>query len=415
MYINNKINNFFFLIFFWIVLFTTVFLGIIIFLDRSVYSKKQLKLKETVKAKNKVLYLENFPEQNAGYQYRSLKWKRILENNGFNVAIKTILPEKPRFDHLVKNQFTLFLITCVFKRLCQIVGSARYDTVIVRRELLLFNDYGNLFMEKFLLRIHPNVILDFDDDIAASKREPREIKSLYGKLMLENGNKFNDSLRLYKRFIVASNYLKEKVLRENPKINPDSILVIPTCVDYDKYEPKVYDLQKPIITLGWIGGNQNQSYLKNIIPALNKLSEKYPIELKVISGKSFTAETNFPIINAPWSLEDEVEQLKTIDVGLMPLPLNDRTKGKGGFKLIQYMGLGIVSVASAISINKEIVENGVNGFLVEPGEDWTEALYNIIKQKTQFKQIGQKARKTILKSYTFEANKSQYINFLNAK
>jgi glycosyltransferase involved in cell wall biosynthesis len=188
---------------------------------------------------------------------------------------------------------------------------------------------------------------------------------------------------------------------------------MPTCVDYNSYEPKVYDMQKTVITFGWIGGNQNLPYLQEIIPAMNYLARQYAIELLVISGKTFEAETDFPLINRPWSLEKEVDDLKTVDVGLMPLPLNDRTKGKGGFKLIQYMGLGIVSVASAITINKEIIEDGVNGFLVEPEQDWAEVLEKVMHQRAKFPTFAQNAREKIMKGYTFEANFEAYKDFLN--
>jgi glycosyltransferase involved in cell wall biosynthesis len=360
--------------------------------------------------KASVLYLDPFFPGNAGFQWRTAKWREELKAAGVKAVIKIVISSFP--DENENKKTDKILIHFLVKRIFHCLWALRFQTVIVRRELLLFNDYGNLFMEKFLLGIHPNVILDFDDDIAASKREPRPLTSWYGRLMLENGNKFNDSLRLYKRFIVASNYLKEKVLKENPKVHPSNILVMPTCVDYDRYEPKVYDPQKESITFGWIGGNQNQPYLQEIIPALNEVAKENAIELIVISGKAFRAETSFPIHNIPWSLETEVEQLKKIDVGLMPLPLNERTKGKGGFKLIQYMGLGIVSMASAITINKEIVDDGDNGFLVEPGGEWAQAFRNVIRQRGKFPTFGAKAREKIMEHYTFSANKERMMKFI---
>ncbi|MCB1023434.1 MAG: hypothetical protein KDB79_03535, partial [Acidobacteria bacterium] len=96
-----------------------------------------------------------------------------------------------------------FYLIPLFRRIWQVWSSRDYNTVIVRRELLQYNDYGNLFLERLLLKIHPNVILDFDDDISAAKKEPRKITSLFGRLMLENGSKFTDSLKLYKKFIVG--------------------------------------------------------------------------------------------------------------------------------------------------------------------------------------------------------------------
>ena len=77
------------------------------------------------------------------------------------------------------------------KRFKQCLYARKFHAVVVRRELLMFNDYGNLFMDKFTKIIKCNS--DFDDDIKRSKQQPREIKSFYGKILQENGNKFNDS------------------------------------------------------------------------------------------------------------------------------------------------------------------------------------------------------------------------------
>lgn len=360
-----------------------------------------------------VLFLENFPIDNAGYQYRAKKWGEILKKEeDFKVVIKTIYESKIKFDYVLSHKRQLFLIFSMYKRFFQILSSLSYETVVVRRELLLYNDYGNLFMEKLLLRIHPNAILDFDDDLAAAKGQPKKITNWYARLMREHGNKFNESLRLYKRLIVASNYLKDRVLKENPNLNPNNIVVIPTCVDYDKYPRKKYPQQIKEITFGWIGGDHNYPQLRQVIPFLNKLSKSHDCKLIVIGGSDFESEAEFKVEFIPWSLSTEVENLYKIDIGLMPLAETNATKGKGGFKLIQYMGLGIVSVASAITINEEIVSDGKDGFLVEKESDWLEVLSKVLSQKENYSKIGELAALKIKNNYSFTGNSSEYVGFI---
>lgn len=362
--------------------------------------------------KNNILFFENFPVENAGYQYRAAKWKNYLEAEGFKVDVWTIVESKAVFDNYMKYNRLGFMILSMRKRFRQILRSRSYETVIVRRELLLYNDYGKLFMEKFLLKLHPNAILDFDDDIAASKKQPKKITNFYGKLLLEDGNKFNNTLRLYKRFIVASDYLKQKVLAENPNILEENVLVIPTCVDYNQYPIKEYPQKIERISFGWIGGAHNYFLLDTLIPTLNKLIKTYSFKLIVIGGAKYDRNTDFPIEFIPWSLDTEVENLYKIDVGLMPLKDDARSRGKGGFKLIQYMGLGIVSVASAITINCEIVDNELNSFLAKTDEDWETILKQILENKVNFKQISTNARASIEKRYTFDAIWLSYKSFV---
>ena len=365
------------------------------------------------KAKNTILFLENFPIENAGYQYRAAKWVPYLEAEGFKVDVWTIVESKAEFDHYQKHNHIGFMILSMRKRFRQILKSRHYGTVIVRRELLLYNDYGNLFMEKFLVKIHPNAILDFDDDIAAAKKQPRHITNFYGKLLQEHGDKFNASLRLYKHFIVGSNYLKQLVLERSQATQPENICIIPTCVDYDKFTPKLYDKKNKVLTLGWIGGTQNYFLLDKLMPVLNELAQVFCFKLLVIGGESYKRDTKFDIEFVPWALNSEIENLKKIDIGLMPLNNDTRSKGKCGFKLIQYMGLGITSIASSITVNREIVDDEIDSFLVSSEDSWYIILNKILNEQVNLQGMGNNARKKINKNYTFKSNVNSYIAFLN--
>ncbi len=115
-------------------------------------------------AKDGILFLENFPIENAGYQYRAKKWVDIFNNENLNAEVVTLFEDKNDFEQQFKNDdVTLFFIKSIRKRFKQCLYARKFHAVVVRRELLMFNDYGNLFMDKFLLKIHQNVILDFDD------------------------------------------------------------------------------------------------------------------------------------------------------------------------------------------------------------------------------------------------------------
>jgi glycosyltransferase involved in cell wall biosynthesis len=363
--------------------------------------------------KNSILYLENLPSDNAGYQYRAAKWMELLRKEGYQVDIWTLYEDIREFKtKITEKPFSKFLTFALKKRFRQVLASLKYETVIVRRELLWFNDYGNLFIDKLLLKFHPNAILDFDDDIAAAKSHPKKITNWYARLMGEHGNKFNESLRMYKRFIVASNYLKERVIEENPNIDPNNINVIPTCVDYDKYPPKNYPEKGKKITFGWIGGDHNYCLLDLLLPIFNHLAEKYSFKLLVIGGFPYVRDTKFQIEFRKWGLSSEVDDMYSIDIGIMPLSNNEESKGKGGFKLIQYMGLGIVSVATPITVNTEIVADEIDSILVMSEIEWENAFIKILKGDIDLVEMGKKARLKIERNYTFNANQNKYLDFI---
>lgn len=363
-----------------------------------------------------ILFLEVFPTENAGYQYRAAKWAQALNKKGFTCEVKTLCEDANKFEEQQSTNYSQFLRRCMRIRFRQCIYARRFETVIVRRELLLFNDYGNLFMEKFLLKIHPNVILDFDDDIAAAKKQPKKVTSLFGKLALENGDKFNQTLQLYRRFIVGTDYLKSRVLKENPYISDGQICVIPTCVDYDQEPAKKYTTSdnNNKIVFGWIGGNHNLKLLDIVVDPLNQIAKKHQIKLVVVAGRDYSnPKASFTIENRRWSLASEKKIIKRFDIGLMPVRNNLEDRGKCGFKLIQYMGVGVVSIATNVTINGEIVEDGVNGYLVKPdNSNWLEVLEKAIYRRKQWREIGKKARQTIVTKYTFIANENMYQQFI---
>lgn len=362
--------------------------------------------------RNRIVYLAAFFPENAGYHYRTFLWAVDLRRRGADVKIRSAFRTKAHFDRVLREERVVQLHTVfLFSRLWHCLSALAYGTVIVRRELLLFNDYGGLFLDRFLLALHPNVILDIDDDISAAKKEPRPI-SLYGRVLLESPRKFGDSLRLYSRFIAGSAYLEAFIRARNPA--PEHIVVIPTCVDYLRHSAKTYSSKQETVDFGWIGGDYNYYLLDILMPHLERLAAKYEIRLRVISGAEYRPAAGFEIVNVPWSLAGEVDELRKVDVGLMPLYDTPVERGKCGFKLLQYMGLGIVSVASAITINQEIVDDGIDGFLVRDEDEWESVLESVIRRREEWPGIGEAARRKVAEAYTFEANAERYASFLQS-
>lgn len=362
--------------------------------------------------KNTILYFAAFYPTNAGYHWRVAEWQKRLIEKGFDVVVFRASNET---DFLQKStiQHIFFLIRFGFKRFGQVIQSRQFETVIVRRELLIFNDYGNLFLEKLLLNYHPNAVLDIDDDLSAAKNQPKKINHLFGKICLENGDKFNETLKMYRYFTVASPNLKERILTVNTAISEQDILDLPTCVNYNENsQTKDYTYDKTL-QFGWIGGDYNYPQLDLIIPVLEKLSKEFPFELIVIGGKKYATKTSFTTHFKKWSLTDEIAHLQAIDIGLMPLTNDAESMGKGGFKMIQYMGLGIVSIASSIGINKHIVTNGHDSFLANDSKDWETIFRKILSKEVDLTTIGAHAREKIAAKYSYTAHTVSLIQFIH--
>ncbi len=401
MTILQKLSTVFFVLIFLLSFVLTITIVKFLLVIYSIFSQKKIK--------NSVLFLENFPKENAGYYYRSKVWADFFKNDGCKAKVLTLFRDKKKWEVATSKGLKKFIVFSLWIRIYHLFVSLKYERVIVRRELLFYNEYGNLFLEKILIRIHPNCILDFDDDIGASKKEPRKIDNIIGKILMENGNKFNQSLITYKRFIVGSEYLKELLLSTNKAAD---ILVVPTCVDFSELSPH---RQFSPIVFGWTGITTNMSLLDALIPIFNKYSKDFSFSLNVISGQPYLPpiDPSFVIHSIPWSLENDQNNLSQINIGLMPLENSMMTKGKCGFKLIQYMSLGIPSIGQNITVNAQIIPSNEHGWLVNDLKDWDKAIFDVLNSTPKtLQEIGTNAFLHIQKEYTFEANYERMKSFV---
>ena len=97
----------------------------------------------------------------------------------------------------------------------------------------------------------------------------------------------------------------------------------------------------------------------------------------------------------PWSEENEVSEIQSFDIGIMPLPDASFERGKCGYKLLQYMACGKPVIASAVGANNDIVVPGNNGFLANTTTEWTTALYQLIDDEQLRADLGANGRRIV--------------------
>ncbi len=91
----------------------------------------------------------------------------------------------------------------------------------------------------------------------------------------------------------------------------------------------------------------------------------------------------------PWSKATEAADLRTGDIGLAPLPDDPYTRGKCGFKILQYQAAGLPVVASPVGVNAQYVREGVTGFLARDGPQWVDRLRTLIENPALRATLGQ--------------------------
>lgn len=175
-------------------------------------------------------------------------------------------------------------------------------------------------------------------------------------------------------------------------------VIVPTAVDCNRFQPAT-DGVVDHTNAGWVGHSSNLAYLEAIAGPLREITWRHPgFKLIVVADRRPRLE-GVPVEYRPWTLETEVECFKGIGIGLMPLDDSRWTRAKCAFKLLQYMALGIPSVASPVGMNREVIEHGRNGLLAMTDEDWINGLDKLISQPAERREIGHAGRETVERSF----------------
>jgi glycosyltransferase involved in cell wall biosynthesis len=197
-------------------------------------------------------------------------------------------------------------------------------------------------------------------------------------------------------FVIAGNdFLKNQVLPIHSNVE-----TIPTPIDQERYGLKDFGIKKESVTLGWIGDHGSIHYLEKMRPVFERLGERYPrVELKIVCDIFFDCE-RLKVIKKPWSSEEEVADLQSFDVGLMPLVDDPWSWGKCGLKIVQYQGVGLPVVCTPVGINRDLVEDGVSGFYATTEAEWEEKLALLIESAPLREKMGRVGRERVVESYT---------------
>jgi hypothetical protein len=175
--------------------------------------------------------------------------------------------------------------------------------------------------------------------------------------------------------------------------------VLPSCVD-PAVQPQRDHLTDEPVTIGWIGSHTTVDYLKSLLPVIARLHERgMPIRLVVVGGD--TGASASWVEHRHWSLETQAADLASFDVGVMPLPDTDWTRGKSGYKLLQYFAAGVPAVASPVGVNAEFVRDG-RGIPATTEGEWEHALTELVRDAQGRAQRGAAARHFVEQHYSYQ-------------
>lgn len=345
----------------------------------------------------KVLFATQYGMLAASSRTRVFQYLPYLQAQGIEAQVITVLPDRS----LGGSQ--LQVTHSPWSKLRYYLWAAWRTLGCGLRVWWMARDAEVLFIQKIIFPLpvrwllrwrRPPVVYDFDDAIFTT--EVRRQHWLAAWKQRRNAAGLPAMLRLADHVLVENEYTAAFAANCCPQVS-----TITGPIDTRRYtggEPAARDE----VVLGWIGSATTLPYLQLIRVPLARLGRRFPqLRLRVIGAAAVELE-GLPVEACAWSLEGEVEELRRFDIGLMPVPDDPWTRGKGGYKLLQYMATGLPVVTSPVGINCRIVRDGETGFWASTPEEWEERLARLIADPALRRQMGQRGRAAMEADYALE-------------
>jgi len=313
---------------------------------------------------------------------------------------------KTVYAHGKIPQKTLLYLKMIHRRFADYKALKRnqHDVLFVYRESL----YGpSIYFEKKYNHTSVPMIFDFDDAIWFNDTSDANKKLSF----LKKPQKTASIIALSDLVIAGNEYLADYAKQYNK-----NTIIIPTTIDTEYHKP-IYTKSKSDkkLTIGWSGSMTTVKHFNTLIPVLKIIREKYPfVEISFI-GEANYKNPELGVQGKPWKLDSEIEDIDEFDIGIMPLPNDEWSKGKCGFKGLSFMSMEIPTIMSPVGVNTNIIQDGENGFLADNDEEWVQKLSLLIESSELRKNLGKAGRQTVIEKYSVEANKHKWVNaFQNA-
>jgi glycosyltransferase involved in cell wall biosynthesis len=312
-----------------------------------------------------------------------------LRNHGIDTEVQPLFE-----DDYVRSLYSSegknpgLIMRSYLRRAAQLVTSNGYDVVWIEKEVL---PWLPGWYESLMAGLRLPYVVDYDDPIF---HRYDDHPSPLVRLVL--GRKIGNVMRHASAVITGSRYLTDFARRARAS----NVVELPSVVDLTRYHvvPRRRD---GTFRIGWIGTPLTARYLEVVRPALLELARRRRLLVVAVGADSLDLGP-VPTEVRSWSETTEVADIQTFDVGIMPLPDSPVTRGKCGYKLIQYMACGRPVVASPIGANNDIVDHGTDGFLASSTSDWVYLLDIFAQRPAMAEKMGTAARRKVESSFSVQ-------------
>ena len=341
----------------------------------------------------RVLALVPYPLCEApGQRYRMEQWAPYLSEQGIDVhfapfagrRLAGMLYQRGHYGAKARHMTRAWI-----ERAVTAWRASEYDVVYLYREAALV---GPALLERVASWRNPRLVYDFDDAIWLAYVSPRN--KYFSHLKVPG--KTQAICRLAAAVTVGNETLAEFARRYNP-----AVTVVPSTISLREYKPKPIPPRDAVPVIGWTGSHSSAPYLRLVEGPLRRLAQHKRFRFLVIGIEDYRLD-GVAVECRPWRAEAEVEDLWSLDVGVMPLFDEPWARGKCAMKAIQYLGVGVPAVVSPVGANRDVVAEGVSGFHAAGDDQWVEALERLLDDSDLRRRMGAEGRRNVETRYSAE-------------
>jgi glycosyltransferase involved in cell wall biosynthesis len=175
--------------------------------------------------------------------------------------------------------------------------------------------------------------------------------------------------------------------------------VIPSCVDPGAYRLHSHRAAE-VVTAGWIGSPSTSPYLREVLSALEQVNRAGTKVRLVIVGGHIDHDAPW-LETRPWRLDRVADDLDEFDFGLMPMPDDEWTRGKCGYKLLQYFAAGLPAVASPVGVATDLI-GADRGFTASNPDEWVQAMNVLAGDPEGRTEMGANGRRLVERKFSYD-------------
>lgn len=338
----------------------------------------------------KVQVLARYSRKGASSRLRTLQYAPFLAKEGISLECQAFLDDN-YIERLYAGSRSLkSLFPAYLGRIRSLLARSSADLLWIEKEALPWTPW---LLEQALLPRKLKIISDYDD--AVFHTYDQHSSSLVRMFL---GSKIDSVMSSSTVVFAGNNYLAARARAAGGK----NVEIVPTVVDTDLYDFHQPERRERMPVIGWIGTPVTWAeYMTSMVPIITSVPGYQGQKIRAVGASTHT-ESHPLVESIEWSEATEVSEIRKMDIGIMPLSNTPWSKGKCGYKLLQYMACSLPVVASPVGVNCEIIEHGVNGFLAERASDWRDALGRLLSDAALRARMGEAGRKKVQSKYSIE-------------